>query len=386
MGLERFIAGKLKLKSISTTVSTAVSFMLIIIAVAVASGFRKEISAAVGDMCGDFRIVPVGGLGEAGSDPVDLTDSAFVQIRGLDGIARMEGVIYRGGIIRKDEDMHGVIFRGTDSFHYADSLVAIPAKLSSLLQIGVGDKIPAYFVEDDLRVRSFVVREIYEGIVTADDKLVVNCAAGVLRKLNGWTENEASAVEVVMKESSAQAERAEMEYELNRILYENASEGRTMVCENVRTSYFQLFEWLNLIDSNVTLILVLMIIVAGFNMVTGLLIFIFNNVRAIGILKSLGMRNADISKSFLLSAGRSVATGMLAGNLVALLLCLVQKRFHLLQLNPDNYFIGFVPVNVDFTSLLACDLLSFAAIMLILVIPCFYISKIEPALSLKSDL
>lgn len=386
MGLHFFIAGRLKLRSAVTTVSTAVSFMLIIISLGVASGFRKEISSALADMCGDFRIIPVSGFAESGANPVDVSGALFDSVRMLPGVVEVKPVIYRGGIIRNGEDMHGVIFRGTDCFPMADSLIVIPAKLASLLRLETGCKVPAYFVEDDLRVRSFRVAGIYDGLVTADDKLVVNCSAAVLRKLNGWGETDASAVEVALARGCTPSDRIETEYEINRLLFDDASEGRTMICENVRNTYSQLFEWLNLIDSNVTLILVLMIITAGFNMVTGLLIFIFNNIRTIGIFKSLGMRNADIARSFLLSAGRSAAVGMLAGNLLAVILCAVQEHFRLLKLNPENYFIGFVPVNLDYSALLACDLIAFAAIMLILVIPCAYISRIEPAASMKSDL
>lgn len=386
MGLHSFIAGRLRFKSAVSTVSTAISFVLIIVSVAVASGFRYEIGKAVADICGDFRIIPVSGLSENGAEAVDFTNAAFDSIKTVSGVAGIRPVIYRGGIMRSGEDMHGVVFRGTENALAADSLVSIPSKLASLLRLKVGDKLPAYFVQDDLRARSFVVNDIYEGIITADDKLVVNCNAAVLRKLNGWGENEVSAVEVIVKEGFATAgARDKIAQEINIILYNCASEERTLVCEDMRVSYFQIFEWLNLIDSNVTLILVLMVIVAGFNMVTGLLIFIFNNVRTIGVFKSLGMKSSDISKAFMLSAGRSVGIGMLAGNVIALALCYIQVRTGLLTLDPDNYFIGFVPVYLNLGQLLACDLGAFAAIMLILILPCSYISRIEPSVTLKSE-
>lgn len=376
----------MKLKSKSTTVSTAISFMLIVVSLAVASGFRHEIAKSVSDMCGDFRVIPVSGLGEAGSDPVDCSQAVFDSVRAVRGVAALRPVIYRGGIMSSGTNMHGVIFRGTENFAAADSLVSIPSKLASLLCLEKGDRVPAYFVSEDIRVRMLTVNDIYEGIVTSDDKLVVNCNASLLRILNGWRDGEASSAEIVLdEENAAQTSRDEVEYELNRILYNDATEGRTLICENVRSSYSQLFEWLNLIDSNVTLILALMIIAAGFNMVTGLLIFIFNNVKAIGVFKSLGMKNSDISKSFLLSAGRSVIIGMLVGNTLAIAFCIFQAWSGALTLNPDNYFVSFVPVRLEIAPLVCCNIVAFAAIMLILTIPCAYISRIEPSVTLKSE-
>ena len=134
---------------------------------------------------------------------------------------------------------------------------------------------------------------------------------------------------------------------------------------------------------NVDILLIIMTIVAGFNMVGGLLIMLFQNIGNIGILKTLGMNNWDISLSFLLAAARSVFVAMLAGNALAIGLCLVQKYTHIIKLDPGNYFLNHVPIELDPLFIVAVDLVSFVAIMIMLLIPCAFISRIEPARSVE---
>jgi len=133
----------------------------------------------------------------------------------------------------------------------------------------------------------------------------------------------------------------------------------------------------------VLFILILMTIVAGFNMISGLLIMLFENISTIGLLKSLGMNDRAISKVFLTSAAVLVLKGMLAGNALALLFCLVQDRTHFLKLDPENYFVSFVPVEVDVPAVLLADAAAFVVIMLLLLIPTLFISKVDPAQTVR---
>ena len=149
--------------------------------------------------------------------------------------------------------------------------------------------------------------------------------------------------------------------------------------------YSTLFDWLNLIDFNVGAILILMTIVAGFNMISGLLILLFRNISTIGTLKALGMTDKGIAGVFLRVSSRIVLIGMAAGNALALLFCLIQGSTHLIRLNPENYFVSFVPVKVDLLSVLAADAAASAAIMLLLLIPSMFISKVDPSETVKSE-
>ena len=149
------------------------------------------------------------------------------------------------------------------------------------------------------------------------------------------------------------------------------------------SKYPQLFDWLDLIDFNVFFILLLMTIVAGFNMISGLLIMLFENISTIGLLKALGMSDRAISKVFLSSAAVLVLKGMAVGNAVAFLLCLVQNATHVLKLNPENYFVSYVPMKIDFGAVFMADLASFAVIMLLLLIPTLFISRVDPAQTVR---
>jgi lipoprotein-releasing system permease protein len=159
--------------------------------------------------------------------------------------------------------------------------------------------------------------------------------------------------------------------------------GVPVVAVSSLSKYPQLFDWLDLIDFNVFFILLLMTIVAGFNMISGLLIMLFENISTIGLLKALGMTDREVSKVFISSSAVLVMKGMAIGNALALLFCLIQEKTHFLKMNPENYFVSYVPVDVNFGAVLATDLISFAAILLLLLVPTIFISKVDPAQTVR---
>ena len=173
---------------------------------------------------------------------------------------------------------------------------------------------------------------------------------------------------------------------IGMIALENGPEtGERLIATSVMSRYPQIFDWLDLIDFNVVFILILMTIVAGFNMISGLLIMLFRNISTIGTLKSLGMTDRSIAKVFLKVASVIVLKGMLIGNAAALLLCGIQKWTHLLKLNPENYFVSFVPIHINIPMVFIADVLSFVVIMLLLLIPCLLISRVDPAQTVRAQ-
>jgi lipoprotein-releasing system permease protein len=161
--------------------------------------------------------------------------------------------------------------------------------------------------------------------------------------------------------------------------------GDRLIATSVMSRYPQIFDWLDLIDFNVLFILILMTIVAGFNMISGLLIMLFRNISTIGTLKSMGMTDRSIAKVFLKVASVIVLKGMVIGNVLALVICGIQRWTHLLKLNPENYFVSFVPVHIDLPWILAADAVAFAAIMLLLLIPTLFIARVDPAVSVRAE-
>lgn len=381
-----YIAGRLRFKGNIAVVSIAISFLVMIIAVAVSSGFRHEVRNGLSSMSGDVRLMPPAMSYLDENEPIESDPAYLPYVQDVQGVRSIEPAVYRAGIVKNGESIHGVMFKGipggvretSDSVALA---VSIPSRLAEISGLMIGDRMLTYFVGDKVKARQFNVVSVHQTMIQADDKLVVYADLSDMQRVNGWEENQVSVLEVMLEDEC----KTEMQIEEMGALIGtlanaySAEEDAPVISVSAVSSYPQLFDWLNLIDFNVLFILALMTIVAGFNMISGLLIMLFENISTIGLLKSLGMTDRSISKVFLSSSAVLVLKGMAAGNLLAILFCIVQSTTHLLRLNPENYFVSFVPVNLDFGMILCADILSFFVIMLLLLIPCVFISKVDPA-------
>jgi len=350
----------------------AISFFIIIIAVAVSSGFRTQIRDGVATIMGDVQLNGLGMNYFTEDSPYCLDSLDFDEIKALKGVKTLTPVIYRAGIVKNGEDIQGVLIKGVQTSDTTSLGVKIPTRLSSKMGLKPGDNMLTYFVGEKVKVRKFKVTEIYEDIIDTDDNLLVFASIDDLRRLNNWQENEVSAVEISL-------ENAYRGREIQRGKAAEISLYSSGIATSAQDRYSNLFDWLNLLDFNVVAVLMLMIAVAGFNMISALLILLFRNIPTIGTLKALGMTNTGVSGVFLRVAGRTVLQGMLIGNVLALLFCLIQGTTHLLKLNPENYFVSFVPVHLNLPYLIVAEVLAFVLIMLFLLIPCLFISKIDPA-------
>lgn len=385
MNVSFFIASRLKFKGRLVAVSIAVSYLVMIIAVAVSAGFRAEIRKGLSEVCGDVQIVPQNQGYLDGSSPLKSDLSYLADIEGIEAVDKVVPVVYRAGIVRNEGNIQGVLFKGLPSEDTVALGVSIPRRLSEITSIGEGDRMLAYFVGDKVRMRQFNVVSVYDALVEADDKLVVYASLSDLQRLNGWTPDQVSSLEVILDPSCKDEDNMlDVAGEIGHLAYAGATDSDDPVYVTSAVSrYPQLFDWLGLIDFNVLFILILMTIVAGFNMISGLLIMLFENISTIGILKSLGMTDRSISAVFLSSSAVLVLKGMAAGNILAILFCVLQNATHLIRLNPENYFVSFVPVRINPGMVLAADLASFVVIMLLLLIPCLFISKVDPARTVR---
>lgn len=368
--------------------SIAVSFLVMIIAVAVSSGFRHAIRDGISSVSGDIQLLPLNMNLLDDASPVESDASYLPYIKDIDGVEEVLPVIYRAGIVRNDGDIHGIVFKGLPAGHQqhpdADSVslaVSIPRRLSEIIGLVEGDKMLTYFIGEKVRARQFNVISVYDTMLETDDKLVVYADLTDLQRLNGWNHNQVSAMEVMLEKGSRNEERIALITEnVGAALYAYTAEDETTVLASSCISrYPQIFDWLNLMDFNVIFILVLMTIVAGFNMISGLLIMLFENISTIGLLKTLGMTDKHIAKVFLSSSAVLTIKGMAIGNALAIIFCIVQSSTHILKLDPVNYFVSFVPVHPDMGLILMADIIAFVAIMLLLLIPCIFISKVDPA-------
>ena len=385
MNASFFIASRLRFKKKIVTASVAISFLVMIIAVAISSGFRREIREGLSVLVGDIQLTPPDQNVLDESSPIERSPVYLSQIESLEGVQSVTPAVYKAGVVKNGDNIHGVLFKGVPGGGGSQDgkalSVSIPSRLGEITSLKPGDKMLAYFVGEKVKMRQFTVAAVHDVILEADDNLVVYADMADLQRLMEWDENQVSAMEVAL-ESSYKDERSirEMTMQLGTIVnsYSKDSDSPVIATSSV-SKYPQLFDWVNLIDFNVFFILLLMTIVAGFNMISGLLIMLFENISTIGLLKSLGMTDSAISKVFLSSSAVLTGKGMLIGNLLALAFCVLQSTTHIIPLNPENYFVPYVPVSVNFGFILLADVVSFTVIMALLLIPCLFISKVDPA-------
>ncbi len=373
-------------------IAIAVSFFIIILAVAVSAGFRNVIRDGVAAMTGDVRIQPyVSGTGE---DPVSMPAHlpSAEKLLALPGVVGIEPVAVRAGIVKNGDIIHGVVVKGVVAESDNDVIagpdrpslaVSIPHRLSEITGLGVGDDMVTYFVGEKVRVRKFHITAIHRDLVEVDDNLLVYANLSDIQRLNGWSEDEVSCLDVSLTEN---ASREEVAWTIGHILADSGDPVEdALYVTSSEESYRQIFDWLKLLDFNVLVILILMTVVAGFNMVSGLLIMLLRNIPTIGTLKTMGMSDRAIGRLFVRIGARAVFKGMLIGNALALLFCLVQGATHLIPLDPANYFVSWVPVHINVLWVIAADIAAFAGIIALLWLPSRVVASIDPAKTVKAD-
>ena len=386
-----FIARKLRFRRRLVTASVAVSFLVMILAVFISSGFRHEIRDGLSSVVGDIQLTPPDQNVLDESSSIERNPAYMESVLKIKGVENLIPVVYRAGIVKHGDNIHGVLFKGmqggpesVSGVSVSDTIpfpVSIPERLAEITSLKPGDRMLAYFVGENVKMRRFNVVSVHNVIVEADDNLVVMAELSDMQRLMGWDENHVSAMEVVLdRDHKDESSIMNINMDVGTLANAYSEDSEMPVIATASPSrYPQIFDWLDLIDSNVFFILLLMTIVAGFNMISGLLIMLFENISTIGLLKALGMTDRAIAKVFLSSSAVLVGKGMLAGNALAVIFCLVQGNAHLIPLDPENYFVSFVPVHLDLGWILGADLAAFIVIMILLLIPCVFISKVDPA-------
>ena len=381
MNPARFISERLKFQGGIATVSVAISFLVIIIAVAVTAGFRTEMKKGITAISGDIQLTSPDMNYMSEDSPVLLSRTDFAD--SLPEVRHRIPAVYRAGIVKSGENIHGVLFKGTPDG--PDSLgVRIPDRLAKMLGLKPGDRLLSYFIGEKVKVRNFTVREIYPTVIPGDNNLIVFAGLEDMQRLNGWSADEVSAVEVRLNSATiGNMELASLDIS-TRLLATVPEDEDVPLATTAARKFNTIFSWLDLLDLNAVLILVLMTIVAGFNMISGLLIMLFRNISTIGLLKALGMKDKKISEVFLRVASNVVLKGMLIGNLIGFGICAIQSTTHLLKLNPENYFLSYVPVQLHVPLILAADLLAYLLIMALL-IPALFVSRVDPAKTVRAQ-
>ena len=376
---------------------------VMIIAVAILTGFKKQIREKVVGFGSNIQIVNFDSNLSFETAPIHEGQSFIPKIKKIPGISHIQVFATKAGIIKTDEEIQGVVLKGVGSdfdwsyfesnfvdgeiFTVSDSVrtekVVISKKISDMLRLRIGDSFAMHFVQDPPRMRKFTVSGIYETSLEEFDKIYVFCDIGHIKRLNNWDDDQISGFEIFIDNF----DRLDLITEAvqDAVGYQILPDEDKFKVINIREKYPQIFDWLNFQDLNVIIIITLMLIVAGFNMISGLLILILEKTNMIGILKALGSEDKTIRKVFLYQAAYLIGKGLLWGNLIGVGLAFIQLKTGIISLDPSSYYIKTVPINLNIVHITLLNAGTMAAIIIMLLVPSKLISRISPVKAIKYD-
>lgn len=419
MNLELFIARKIYAnrqgeKSVSlpavriAVAGIALGLVVMMLAVSIVVGFKQEIRRKVIGFGSHIQISNLDNNSSFESAPIKVTDSLMQVLHSTPEISHIENYITKPGILKTDSEFQGVVYKGVGegydwSFirehlidgtipdYFPDSLkgylangtqVLISKTLADMLDLKTGDSFMSYFVQDNVKARKFHISGIYQTNFVDFDKLFIFSNIPTLRKLNGWDEDQVSGVELMVKDyDNVEKITEDLYFKLENL----DSGGMGYYVRSIRDLHPQIFSWLDLMDINVWVILFLMTLVAGFTMISGLLIIILERTNMIGILKSMGSPDVSIRKVFLYVSAFLIGRGMIWGNIIGLAVCGLQYYFGIFKLDPTMYYLTAVPIAWNFWYFLLIDIGTLIVTMLMLLGPSLIISKISPAKSIRFE-
>lgn len=411
--LEQFIAKRLyghdegsrggsRPASFIVTIGVAIGIAVMILSLAITRGFKSEIREKVIGFTQHIQVQESFSGSLATEHAVSFPDSVLESIRSVDCIAKVQPFVNKPCIIRTDKAFHGLVLKGIGQDYdmsflqdhmiegscpaCADSIgpwIMLSKENANLLGLETGDKADVHFMQNRIRMRRVTVVGIYETGFSSYDKMTALCGMDMLQKLNGWDGDEYSGLEVGLAKGTAlDVGYADLRHEIDSWQDESGQSCLIRTMEQINSG---LFAWLDILDMNVWIILALMMGIAGFTMVSGLLIIIFERAQTIGVLKALGSSDRLVRRIFLRLASYIILKGMAIGNAIGIGLCLIQKYFNLIPLDPVNYYINHVPIQLGIGWIIILNVVMLAVSMLMMLIPTAIISRIEPARSLRFE-
>ena len=384
-------------------VGIALGLAVMILSVAIVIGFKKEIRNKVIGFGSHIQITNLDNNTSYESTPIAVSDTLLEHLRAFPGITHVEMFATKPGILKTDTDFQGIVVKGVDwdydwiffrhnlkegeipdfSGEKGSTDVLVSRYLANLLGLKLGDGFLTYFVQEDIRPRKFRIVGIYETGFVDYDKLFVVADIRQVRRLNGWDADEVSGLELQVADYDRLDRIAEELY--FDMADKKDRNGNAYYTRSIKELNPMIFDWLDVQDINVVVILVLILAVAGFTMISGLLIIILERTNMIGILKALGESNRSIRKIFLYISFFLIGKGMIWGNVVGIMLCLIQSFFHVVKLDPSIYYLDAVPIDLNLLSLVLLNAGTLAASMLMMLVPSCLISRIRPAASIRFE-
>lgn len=405
MNYEYFIAKRLTKRRgktfsrpiiIIATLSITLGIAVMILSISILQGFKSEIKEKIIGFGSHVQIVPYNVRNSFQNESMTLSSKEKKTLLSIKNVKSIHPFASKGGVIKTNTDFQGIILKGinkefdTSFFHHyllkgrfintsnQENPEAIISKvIANKLNLKLGDKLRVYFyLDNSYRVRAFNVVGIYEtGLGDYDEKFVV-CDIGQVQGLNGWTVDQVEGYEVLLKDFK------QLDKTSDDIYYSIDQNKSVQTIEEIEPN---LFTWLDLLDSNVFVILTIMMLVSIVTITSTLLIIIFEKTNTIGVLKGFGATNKSITKIFLYNAGYIIAKGLFYGNVLALGFGYIQDKFKIIKLDQDSYFLTSVPVEISFIQILIVNIATIIICLFALLLPARSISKISPIKSIRFD-
>ncbi|MEG1579762.1 MAG: FtsX-like permease family protein [Bacteroidaceae bacterium] len=386
------------------TIGIVIGLSVMILSLCTVLGFKREISSKVIGFGQHIEIMNQRSLGSPTTLPIDAPQPFLHKISNVEGIEHVQRFSQKMGMLKTDNDFQGVMLKGIAkeynlnflrshllegeipefSANSSTNKILISKTIADALHLKIGSRVFSYFFEESIKTRRFTVCGIYQTNMQQFDKSFVITDLRTVNKLNHWKDDQCSGLELQITDYEHQLDQTDMQVikALSGIYMQN---NDTYIALTIRELYPQIFNWLDLLDMNVWVILTLMICLSGFTMISGLLILILERTSTIGVLKALGAQNRTIRHIFLHFATFIIGKGLLWGNIIGLGLALLQNYFHILKLDASNYYVESVPIEFNIPILIALNVATFVIALLSLIAPSFLISHIQPAKALRFD-
>ena len=347
------------------TLGVGIGLAVMIVTVAVVLGFQHTIRDKVVGFGSHIQVQNIMTFNSTDRYPICFNDSMMQVLKGLKGVRHVERYAFTQGILKTDEDFLGVLFKGVGPEYdmtflkqhlvegeipvFSDTTSTNKLLLSRMiadkLRLKVGDKVYAYFIDESVRTRRYTISGIYQTNMTRFDEALCITDLYAAVKINGWEEDQVSGAELLVNDfEQLQVTEDEVIEKVNR---SSDPYGQSLSSQTIYEAYPQVFTWLELLDINVWIILALMVCVAGFTMISGLLIIILERTQMIGVLKAIGARNKTIRHTFLWFAAFIIGQGLLLGNILGIGIILLQRTTGLITLDPQTYYVSEVPMEIN---------------------------------------
>ena len=373
----------------------ALGMAVMIIAIAIVTGFQSEIRDKVIGFGSHIQITNYDFNSSFEPNPINKNQQFYPHLDTIPGIRHIQVYATKAGIIKTDNEIQGVVLKGIGSdfdwsffknkiiegthFQLSDTLksnnILISRYIASKLKLKAGDDLIMYFIQRPPRMRKFKISGIYETGLEEFDKLYVMADIAHIQKLNDWRKDQVGGFEVLI-------DNYEDLDKLGDYIYLNVI-GPELFSQTIKETQSQIFDWLELQNMNVQIILFLMVLVAGINMISALLVIILERINMIGILKALGAQNWGIRKIFLYIATYLIGKGLLWGNLIGLTLCIIQQQFGIITLDQKSYYVSVVPMKIDIMYILWLNAGTLIICVLFLIIPSYVVTRITPVKAIR---